>query len=79
MFVAGVFLIQRLEGSRFGTPILWGLDCGEGLQVGDEKPCGRRFHVRLRQGVRGQVEGRRAIWCVSTRSAIVLEQVIGSR
>jgi hypothetical protein len=31
MPVAGVFLIQGLEGSRFGAPTLWVLnDCAEG-------------------------------------------------
>ena len=44
---AGVFLIQRLEGSRFGTPALWDLKGGAGGQGGGggelifHKPCRR--------------------------------------
>ena len=30
MPIAGVFLIQRLEGSRFGAPMLWVLNDGAG-------------------------------------------------
>jgi hypothetical protein len=51
MSIAGVFLIQRLEGSRFGTPTLWVLDGGVGGEGwGDKRidwpqSCCRSFCV----------------------------------
>jgi len=47
MSTAGVFLIERLEGSRFGTPALWDLKGragGKGWGGGElifQKPCRR--------------------------------------
>ena len=35
MSIAGVFLIQRLEGSRFGTPTLWVLNGAESWFEGE--------------------------------------------
>jgi hypothetical protein len=42
MVVTGVFLIQRLEGSRFGIPTLWVLNEGTGGEgwVGGESIAG---------------------------------------
>jgi hypothetical protein len=42
MSIAGVFLIQRLEGSRFGTLTLWILnddEGGEGWGAGESIAC----------------------------------------
>ena len=47
MSVAGVFLIQRLEGSRFGTLTLWILNGGAGGEGwGAGESIARRHLIR---------------------------------
>jgi hypothetical protein len=47
MFISGVFLIQRLEGSRFGMVALWVLNGGKKLggRGGSELTAGERGNV----------------------------------
>jgi hypothetical protein len=78
MFSAGVFLIQRLEGSRFGTPALWVLKgrAGGPGWVGEasifRRPC-RRFSWEdfCSPVTRGQVD-------TDTRVVLVLGHALES-
>ena len=69
MSVAGVFLIQGLEGSRFGMPTLWVLNgCADGSAV-----CGGWTHVE-----RGVSEGTSKIRKCSSVMSYQEQPPVGS-
>jgi hypothetical protein len=78
MLLAGVFLIQRLEGSRLGMPTLWVLNgCVEGEGSGKEKLTLRGGYSRASRADSLRPRGREA-GDAGTRVAMVLGDALES-